>query len=50
VHENLTERIADAPDGKRRAGRTRKAFAAGRLSGREEARIASVPMLLARPK
>jgi inorganic triphosphatase YgiF len=42
VHENLTERIADAPDGKRRAGRTRKAFAAGRLSGREEARIASV--------
>jgi triphosphatase len=42
VHENLTERIAEAPDGKRRRGRARKAFAAGRLSGREEARIASV--------
>jgi triphosphatase len=42
VHENLTERIAEAPDAKRRGGRARKAFAAGRLSGREEARIASV--------
>jgi CHAD domain-containing protein len=42
VHENLTERIAEAPDEKRRGGRAKKAFAAGRLSGREEARIASV--------
>jgi inorganic triphosphatase YgiF len=42
VHENLTERIAEAPDEKRRGGRATKAFAAGRLSGREEARIASV--------
>jgi CHAD domain-containing protein len=42
VHENLTERLAEASDGKRRRGRARKAFAAGRLSGREEARIASV--------
>jgi triphosphatase len=42
VHEDLTERIAHAPDEKQRGGRTRKAFAAGRLSGREEARIASV--------
>jgi triphosphatase len=44
VHEGLTERIADAQDagGKQREGRTKKAFAAGRLSGREEARIAYV--------
>jgi CHAD domain-containing protein len=44
VHEELTERIVDAQDasGKPRRGRAKKAFAAGRLSGREEARLASV--------
>lgn len=42
VHEKLTEGIVEAPHQRRRGGRTRKAFAAGRLSGREEARIASV--------
>jgi CHAD domain-containing protein len=44
VHERLSERIVDAQDasGKQREGRAKKAFAAGRLSGREEARIASV--------
>jgi triphosphatase len=44
VHEGLTERLVDGQDagGKRRRGRAKKAFAAGRLSGREEARIASV--------
>ena len=44
VHEELSERLLDGEDagGKRRRGRTRKAFAAGRLSGREEARIAPV--------
>jgi triphosphatase len=44
VHEGLSERIVDAQDasGKEREGRAKKAFAAGRLSGREEARIASV--------
>jgi CHAD domain-containing protein len=44
VHEGLTERIIDAQDanGKRRRGRAKKAFAAGRLSGREEARIEPV--------
>jgi inorganic triphosphatase YgiF len=44
VHEGLTERIADAPksNGKGRKGRAKKAFAAGRLAGREEARVASV--------
>jgi hypothetical protein len=44
VHEGLTERIVDArgAGGKQREGRAKKAFAAGRLSGREEARIASV--------
>jgi triphosphatase len=44
VHEGLSERIVDAQDatGKQREGRAKKAFAAGRLSGREEARIASV--------
>jgi len=44
VHEGLTERMVDTKDmmGKRRRGRAKKAFAAGRLSGREEARVASV--------
>ncbi len=44
VHEGLTERIADTQetDGKGRKGRARKAFAAGRLAGREEARAVSV--------
>jgi triphosphatase len=44
VHEGLTERLVDAHDagGQKREGRAKKAFAAGRLSGREEARIASV--------
>jgi triphosphatase len=44
VHEGLTERIVDAQDagGNQPGGRAKKAFAAGRLSGREEARIASV--------
>jgi hypothetical protein len=44
VHEELSEQIVDAQDasGKQREGRAKKAFAAGRLSGREEARIASV--------
>ena len=44
VHEGLSEQIVDAQDasGKQREGRAKKAFAAGRLSGREEARIASV--------
>ncbi len=44
VHETLTQRIVDGqePGGKRRRGRAKKAFAAGRLSGREEARIVSV--------
>jgi triphosphatase len=44
VHEGLTERMVETKDamGKRRHGRTKKAFAAGRLSGREEARFASV--------
>ncbi len=44
VHEELTERMVDGGDtgGKRRRGRAKKAFAAGRLSGREEARIGSV--------
>ncbi|MEA2903269.1 MAG: triphosphatase [Alphaproteobacteria bacterium] len=44
VHEGLTERLVDGHDagGRRHRGRARKAFAAGRLSGREEARIASV--------
>ena len=44
VHEGLTERIVDAQDtnGKGHRGRAKKAFAAGRLSGREEARISSV--------
>jgi inorganic triphosphatase YgiF len=44
VHEGLSERIVDARSagGKQREGRAKKAFAAGRLSGREEARFASV--------
>ena len=44
VHAGLTERIVDAQDArdKQREGRAKKAFAAGRLSGYEEARIASV--------
>ena len=44
VHEGLTERIADTQEtnGKGRRGRAKKAFAAGRLAGREEARVASV--------
>ena len=44
VHEGLTERLVNGHDaiGKRRGSRAKKAFAAGRLSGREEARIASV--------
>jgi CHAD domain-containing protein len=43
VHEELTERFveAQAVSGRQPAGRASKAFAAGRLSGREEARIAS---------
>jgi triphosphatase len=44
VHEELSEQLVDGEDagGKRRGGRAKKAFAAGRLSGREEARIAPV--------
>src|SRR5262249_896636 len=44
VHAGLTERIVDAQDArdKQREGRAKKAFAAGRLSGHEEARIVSV--------
>ena len=42
VHEGLAERLADTRQSRYRAPRTaNKAFAAGRLSGREEARIAS---------
>src|SRR5262249_11167161 len=44
VHEKLSERFVDGDNtaSKERAGRASKAFAAGRLSGREEARIAPV--------
>jgi len=44
VHEELSKRLVEgsAAGGKRRGGRAKKAFAAGRLSGREEARIAPV--------
>ena len=44
VHEGLSEQLVNAQDasGKQREGRAKKAFAAGRLSGREEARMASV--------
>jgi inorganic triphosphatase YgiF len=50
VHEALTERIVDeqAASDKRRRGRAKKAFAAGRISGREEARAAAVLMELER--
>lgn len=43
VHEELTERFveAQAGSGRQPGGRAKRAFAAGRLSGREEARIAS---------
>jgi inorganic triphosphatase YgiF len=44
VHEEMSKRLLEGStvDGKRRGGRANKAFAAGRLSGREEARIAVV--------
>ena len=44
VHEALSERLADSKSGgrRRRSHSAKKAFAAGRLSGREEARIAPV--------
>jgi hypothetical protein len=44
VHEGLTERIVDAQEtnGKGHRDRAKKAFATGRLSGREAARISSV--------
>jgi CHAD domain-containing protein len=44
VHENLTESVANIHDDntRRHQARSKKAFAAGRLSGREEARMASV--------
>ena len=43
VNEGIAERLADTQQsGKRKIGTANKAFAAGRLSGREEARIASV--------
>ena len=45
VHEEMSKRLLEGvdSDGKRRGGRAaKKAFAAGRLSGREEARIAAV--------
>jgi len=44
VHEGLTERLAITPNdvGKRKFPPANKAFAAGRLSGREEARSFSV--------
>jgi triphosphatase len=43
VHEGLTKRLVDGQDDReQRSGRASEAFAAGRLSGREEARIASV--------
>jgi len=44
VHEDLAERLAIAADdvGKHKFRSTSKAFAAGRLSGREEARSSSV--------
>jgi triphosphatase len=42
VHEKLSERFVEGNDAgdQGRVGRARKAFAAGRLSGREEARLA----------
>jgi len=44
VHEKLSERLVDGDDTAQRGrvGRSRKAFAAGRMSGREEARITPV--------
>jgi triphosphatase len=44
VHEGLTERLAGAQENgtKRKRRITNKAFAAGRMSGREEARMTSV--------
>ena len=44
VHEGLTEQLADDQEngGKHKRRAANKAFAAGRLSGREEARIAAV--------
>jgi CHAD domain-containing protein len=43
VHEQLSERLADSADTRKRHGaEAKKAFAAGRLSGREEARLAPV--------
>ena len=44
VHEELSKGLLEgfAADSKERGGRAKKAFAAGRLSGREEARIAAV--------
>jgi inorganic triphosphatase YgiF len=44
VHEELTAQVADIHDdnGKQHTTRSKKAFAAGRLSGREEARMAAV--------
>jgi triphosphatase len=47
VHESLSEQLVNKKDhgGNRRGGRVKKAFVAGRLVGREEARIA--PLLKA---
>jgi CHAD domain-containing protein len=44
VHEGLTERLVDAQENgdKPKRGAAKEAFAAGRLSGREEARFDSV--------
>jgi inorganic triphosphatase YgiF len=44
VHEDLSEQLVDNKHvgGKRRRGGAKRAFAAGRLAGREEARIAPV--------
>src|SRR5262245_12837748 len=44
VHEEMSKRLLEdsTTNGNRRGGRAHKAFAAGRLSGREEARVAAV--------
>jgi triphosphatase len=44
VHEEMSKRLLEGStaNGNRRGGRANKAFAAGRLSGREEARVAAV--------
>jgi hypothetical protein len=44
VNEKLSEQLVDGEDpaAKRRGGRTKKAFAVGRLSAHEKARIAPV--------